>query len=347
MRTALLVACAVLAASAARADVLRLHWRGVAVEGTAPARLDKATDLHLGIAIKQLGTELAKAAPFDADGGARCVFRAARVADCVVEVVHASDGLRAERRAQVPYHDADDLAESLALMVADMLQTDLRDIVSPPPGPDPSGRSPTERAGSTDGEQRAPASTDGRTPSSRHGGAVATRAHAARRSLGPTAISVEVGPTAVIGFAGDPVLGGVQVRSLWSAGPLRLGGSLSIAGRAFSSQGFDLGLSRFFLGPRLGAGVRRGRIDFDATVGPALWIVGVDAHVTDGQHTLVTGAVVGGVRLAVQLWGALAAVAGADAACAFSREQVLAGSTPLAAFDLGSLEVTLALAYHR
>src|SRR5205085_9374542 len=88
------------------------------------------------VALRQLGLKLVSLPPSSAEASATCVFVTPRLARCLVEV-QSSSGTKAERRAQIPFHDAEDLAESLALIVSDMLTTKFPEVVTPPPPPAP------------------------------------------------------------------------------------------------------------------------------------------------------------------------------------------------------------------
>jgi len=122
------------------ADSARVRWRGVTVEGHAPASLQSAAAAHVGVALKQLGSSLVTAPVADVEAAASCAFPSGpRAARCVVQVSRAS-GDRAERRAEIRYRDAEDLAESLALLVSDILLAQFPDVVgapraAPAPGP--------------------------------------------------------------------------------------------------------------------------------------------------------------------------------------------------------------------
>ena len=109
------------AAGVAAADSARVRWRGVAVEGRAPAALQPAVAAHVAVALRSLGSSLVTSGPGDAEAAASCAFpSSAKVARCVVVVqVGRATGGRAERRAEIRYRDAEDLAESLALLVAE------------------------------------------------------------------------------------------------------------------------------------------------------------------------------------------------------------------------------------
>jgi hypothetical protein len=141
VRRSVTLAC-VLFAGAASAESARVRWRGVTVEGRAPAALPSAVAAHVAIALKQLGSTMVTAAPADVDVAARCRFVGARAARCVVQVTRAAGG-KAERRAEIRYRDAEDLAESLALLISDTLTAEFPDIVGahasaptpPPPAP--------------------------------------------------------------------------------------------------------------------------------------------------------------------------------------------------------------------
>ena len=320
---------------------MRLRWRGVAVEGVAPPHLDKATESHIAVALKQLGTELSSSPPIDAEGGADCRFApGGKSASCVVEVVHSSDGLRAERKADVPFHDAEDLAESLALLVADMLQNDLKDIAVPAPRPEPPPPKPKTNENES-GDVNANVNGNANVNANAN---VNVRK---RRALGPSGLVLEIGPSVVVGFTGDPPVYGVLLRGLYAQGLLRVGGALSLTGTELHRGGYDLSFVRLATGPRVGLGIARRRVDFDVVAGPALLLIATDAHITDGTHTHADLAFALGVRLLVVIAAPLALIVGADAAVALSREQVVAGPQQLAEFGLGSLELTLGLAYHR
>lgn len=148
MRLSVTLAC-LLVAGAAAAESARVRWRGVAVEGRAPASLQPAVAAHVGVALKQLGSSLVTAGAFDVEAAASCAFPAsAKVAHCRVVVARAR-GAKAERRAEIRYRDAEDLAESMALLVSDILTADFADIVGgaravnpPAAGPSPLGPSP-------------------------------------------------------------------------------------------------------------------------------------------------------------------------------------------------------------
>jgi hypothetical protein len=150
VRRSVTLAC-VLFAGAASAESARVRWRGVTVEGRAPAALPSAVAAHVAISIKQLGSTMVTTGPADVDVAARCRFVGARAARCVVQVTRAAGG-KAERRAEVRYRDAEDLAESLALLISDTLTAEFPDIVGapraqaptpPPPAPPTPPPAPT------------------------------------------------------------------------------------------------------------------------------------------------------------------------------------------------------------
>src|SRR5688572_422377 len=122
-------------AGPATAEVRRLRWRGVATDGPAPPRLVQATESHLHVALRHLGIALAAAieASPDAEAGARCSF-VAKVAQCMVEVTERANLQRAERRADIPFRDGEDLGASLALLLSDLVQSDFPGLVQNPAG---------------------------------------------------------------------------------------------------------------------------------------------------------------------------------------------------------------------
>jgi len=347
----------------AGAEVRRLHWRGVFSDGAPPAHLERTTEVHLAVTLKQMGIELAPGVPFDGEAAARCQFSPpARAAKCAVEVVQTSDGLRAERKVELPFRDADDLAESLSLLVSDMLQTDLHELVAPPPVTPPSdgGHDPKNGGGDHANDPRDQAgnggngsgATDGKAASDERAAQLArarlAKARKARRASGPpvpSQVIVEVGPSLALGFTGEPLLAGGLLRVMWARGLLRVGGALSMTGTATERGGYDLTFFRLFTGPRVGLGVTRRRLDFDLSVGPALSVLATDAHVTDGTHALATLAFVAGVRLSLLLTQKVALQLGLDVSVAVSRESVRAGTHTLVDFDLGTAEISVGLAY--
>jgi hypothetical protein len=133
-RLAVLVTIASLCLQAAAwAEGRRVRWRGLAIEGRAPAQLGGAAAQHVAVALRQLGLQMVSASPAAAEVSASCVFvPAAKVARCLVEV-QSSAGGRGQRRAEIPFHDAEDLAESLALMVSDTVNSDFPDMRASPP----------------------------------------------------------------------------------------------------------------------------------------------------------------------------------------------------------------------
>jgi hypothetical protein len=327
-----LLGCAVIcAALSAQAEVMRLRWRGVQATGPAPAKLDRAVELHLAIALKQLGTELATAPPVDAEASARCVFTG-KTAGCLVEVMRPADGVHVERKQEIPFRDADDLAESLSLLVTELISTELREIVTPrepepkpaPPVKPPEPPKPSPRVEAPPEEPK-----------------VVVR----KRPPVPSHGLLEIGPTVAVGFAGEPVLGGAVVRGGWARGVLRVGGTLSITGTSDHRSGYSFSYVRFLTGPRVGAGFDSRRVEGDLTAGPALYVLSIDAGAA-GKHTLTSFAGMVGARLGVRLSAAIQLALTVDAAVAAHQEQVQApdGST-VSQFGLGSLEVALTLAY--
>jgi outer membrane biosynthesis protein TonB len=116
---------------AAEAGGARVRWRGVSVDGHGPARLQSAAAAHVAVALRQLGSTLTVTAPADAEAQASCLFVGnKRVARCLVEVSGAGK-TRAQRRAEIPYRDAEDLAESLSLLVSDVLTAEFPDVLAP------------------------------------------------------------------------------------------------------------------------------------------------------------------------------------------------------------------------
>jgi hypothetical protein len=107
-------------------------------------------------------------APADAEAQARCAFGAARLARCVVEVTGAAG--RSQRRAEIPYRDAEDLAESLALLVSDVLTADFPNIVGRAPARPPRAKPPVHAPG-----REPPSAANGPPPAPNAGDAGAGR----------------------------------------------------------------------------------------------------------------------------------------------------------------------------
>jgi hypothetical protein len=133
VRLEVMLAC-LFVAGAASADSARVRWRGVTVEGKPPASLQPAAAAHVAVALRQLGSTVVTAVRADVDASATCRFGAGRAARCVVVVARAAGG-RAERRAEIRYRDAEDLAESLSLLVSDILTSEFPDVVGARPTP--------------------------------------------------------------------------------------------------------------------------------------------------------------------------------------------------------------------
>jgi hypothetical protein len=167
------------------------------------------------------------------------------------------------------------------------------------------------------------------------------------KPLGPSRLFVELGAVAVVGFTGEPALFGASLRTLWASGPLRAGGILSVAGANTQTEGWDLTFTRLLTGPRVGAGLRRGRVDLDLTAGPALYVLGTDAHIKDGTHSFAAFAFTAGGHLSISVHPQVAVHLGVDVIATLTEGRVMAGERLITAFSHGSAEITLGLAYHR
>ncbi|HEX6836525.1 MAG TPA: hypothetical protein VF334_08120, partial [Polyangia bacterium] len=146
-RSAVTLVCLLWGAVAA-AGSARVRWRGVAVEGRTPPALQAAVAAHVAVALRSLGSTVVTSEPEDAEAAAFCAFpSSAKVARCRV-VVKVGSAAKAERRAEIRYRDAEDLAESLALLVSDILTSEFPDIVGgthaapPPQNPPPQNPPP-------------------------------------------------------------------------------------------------------------------------------------------------------------------------------------------------------------
>ncbi len=147
-RSAVALVCLLWGAVAA-AGSARVRWRGLVVEGHMPPALGAAVQAHVAVALRSLGSTLVTSEPQDAEAAASCAFpSSAKVARCVV-VVKVGTAAKAERHAEIRYRDAEDLAESLALLVSDILTSEFPDIVggahaTPPPSPPPPNPPPPQ-----------------------------------------------------------------------------------------------------------------------------------------------------------------------------------------------------------
>jgi hypothetical protein len=340
-------------AATAHAGVTRMRWRGVGVDGAAPARLEAATQQHLAVALRPSGVTLVPSPPFDAEAWARCAFPTVKLARCDASVVAGE--LRADRRADIPFRDVEDLAESLALLVSGMLQSEIGDLApieepeEPPMRPTVPAPAPA-RAPALEGvPAKAPAPAIAKAPAPAIAKAPATATATATttarsRSRGQALLSI--GPSFAIGLASDPTLYGAQLRAFWSA-PffLRAGGTLTLEGTDTTRATYDLSFFRLVAAVRLGAGLTVGRVDVGLTLGPAWLYLHGDAH--GASRDLHSFAVVGGPHLAISLTHALALAAGLDVLFSQTDEKVRAGASEIAAFGHWSLDLAFALVYRR
>jgi hypothetical protein len=371
----LVVAARAFAADAPRAT--RIRWLGVTTVGRAgktfannfERTLEKASAAHLAVALRQLGLSMVSLPPSAAEASAECSF-ATRVARCrvTVQASGTTAAPHAERRAAIPFHDAEDLAESLALLVSDMLTTQLPEVLQPPPPEkvadktnearvDEAARAQAEEAAqerAAEAERRAAEAERQRAAAE----ARAQKAELARQAAydaraggtapprySPAHVLVEAAVAGVFTFgAANPTVGGARVRVLWEGGPLRAGGTLSLGGSSQSADGYSIGWFRGLVAPRVGAGLRRGRVVFDATAGPGLLVAYADAHAA-GQHALVSLAFVVGPALGIALGHGLALSLGADLQVAVTDEKVESGTTVVAGLSRVALEGWLGLSW--
>jgi hypothetical protein len=358
------LAC-LLVGGVAFADGARIRWRGVAIEGRAPPSLAAATAAHVAVAVKQLGSALVTVPPASVDAAASCVF-VGRLARCKVGIASPAGG-KAERRAEIRYHDAEDLAESLALLVSDILAAEFPDVVGakaqqppppqpPPPQPPPPQPPPPDekaRAAHEAEMQRQLALVEKMQREAEERARVAEeRARRVVEAPKPAPrpppekrLAIEIGADGVFGLgSANPTLGGGAARLTWSRAFLRIGSSLSLTGIRQTLQGHDLSFFRALVAARAGFGVRGRSVDFDLTAGPALLVLVDDAH-AEGRHAVASLAFVVGPRLALTLSGRLALLVGADLDVAVTDEKVLVGDLRLAQFSRAAVEVTLGLAW--
>jgi len=328
----------------------RLRWRGVLVEGKAPPRLEEAARAEVVVALRPLDVEVVEKGAADEEGGAKCVFSTekAGAAQCAVEVVRKADGGRAERKAEIPFSNADDLARSLALLLADTLQMDLPNVV-PEHTVVGENEIPDEHANQHARENENPRA-NARENENANAKPKAKPNDGKIEKVAPpfpaARLFVDAGPSVAFGFSGEPLMYGATVRATQSIGPLRVGGMISLTGNRDYRSGFQLSFLRVVTGPRGGFGFQAGRVSFDASLGPALFLVAMDAQ-PGGHHNLVTAAACLGARLAVALAKPVALALSADGVLTFTEGFIDAGPNRVADFGRFSLEVSLSLAYRR
>jgi hypothetical protein len=331
-----------LVAQAAAAAPARFGWRALSVvDGHAPPRIESAMASHLAVVLRPLGFSVVDAGPFDAQGGASCAFEATG-ARCLIEVVRVSDKLRAERRSVIPFRDAEDLAESLALLIADTLQVELGHVPGSEPGSHEPEPPPTVRTPPPDIHLVLPPTVKPKPP------AIAQPKPSPPQ---PGRTIAEAGFSTVFGVASQPVaLVGGELRVLYAGGAgLRAGGMAQLVGTTVTTNGYHLGIVRTLLAPVAGAGFRRGRYELDVVGGPALILRTVDAHVASGQHTFYDFDFMATARGAVILGRGIALSLAVTVDVARREEDVDVGSpaTRLTSFGPWSIAVGLGLGYRR
>ena len=129
VRRLVTLAC-LLVAGRALADGARVRWSGVAGDGHAPATLEKASAAHIAVALKQLGLDHGHAAA----GLGRRVGQLHLSPRHIGALSRRGAGVGRRARAEtrgIPFHDAEDLAESLALIVADVLTAQFPEVLAP------------------------------------------------------------------------------------------------------------------------------------------------------------------------------------------------------------------------
>jgi hypothetical protein len=345
VRRQVLVAALVLVPALAWGERGRFRWRGVTAAsdgGKAPARLDAAAQAEVVVALRPLGVEVVDKGAADAEGTARCAFPTGKPAQCAVEVLRYADGVHAERRAEIPYRDADDLARSLALLLADTLQMDLPSLSAEPQPEEPQPEKPPRQKASDRSHSEQPPEKTGDHPPEKP----PTKIEKPSPPFPIAKLFIDVGPTLAIGFSGEPLLYGAQARASWVMGPLRVGGVLSMTGNRDVRDGFELSFLRVVTGPRGGVGFQSGRLAFDASLGPALFVLSTDAQ-PGGHHTLVAAAACLGARLAIALAKPVALALSADGTLMFTEGFIDAGPVRVADFGRLSLEVAISLSYRR
>jgi hypothetical protein len=356
-------------AQGARSD-LRVHWAGVAATGRAPKGLSQKMVTQLGISVQPLGLRLGPGGS-NLDASARCDFARAGSASCMVEVRDRSAQRHAEHRADIPYRDVDDFAQTLSLMVVDALVVDLRvvdpgaappppPVEEPPPAPTPSKDATPPKVDGDATPTRTPEPPPPAPPEKKSPEVARQEEHRIVRAApspppraivatapaerSPARLALSVGPTLALDTADAPMLYGVDARLVWSRGPFELGGAVALAGATQSEAGYDLSFLRVAVGPRVGLLLRSGRWIADVSAGPALLMLRTSAQPGE-THTLEAFAGVVGTSGQVAISQSLGLQLGVDALLPASRERVVVGQSAVAEFGLVSVGISLALLY--
>jgi hypothetical protein len=314
-----------------------VRWRGLALEGAslgmdarAVARAQAVTATQVAISVKQLGWERvsAEGSAADAEADARCARAGAKIR-CTVRVVELGEPrTTVERALDLDDGDGETIAQMVALVVTDLLARGERAERVVPPQPREPAPPPVAAGPLPPPKSSAPSVSVTKAPI----------------LVGPTRFAVGIEGQVAFGFSGEPILGGVGVRGTWGKSALRAGGLISIVGGGARLGGYDLSFVRVALGPRVGAGWRRGRIGLDCDFGPHLVVLSAQAGGV-GAHTMVTGAAAGGLQALVRIVGGFAVWARVEGQVAFSRLRVIVGDSEVGRFDLGALGLGIGVGY--
>ena len=328
---------------------VRVYWAGVSTSGKAPRALQEKVLTQLGISVGPLGLRLGPAGS-SVEASARCDFAGER-ASCLVSVLDRSAQRRADRRAEIPYRDADDFAQTLALMVVDALVVDLR-VVDPGAAPPavPAEAEPTKDTPAEKPPETPPPPVPAPVPVAPPKPVPEVRAAPAPTAIAPVTpsepgrIVLSLGPALAIDSDAAPALYGVDMRLLWSRRWLLVGGALKLAGTSTTEKGYGLDFLRTVAGPRLGLVTRHGGLSADFSAGPGLLVISTNAQ-PGGSHTLTAFAGMAGVSASYAFSRSFGLQLAVDEILPATRQRITAGPTQVAEFGLLSLEVSFSLAY--
>jgi hypothetical protein len=217
-----------LASAAARADG-QVRWKGLTIEGgSAPVDLEEKLRVYLPVALRQLNLELTSGDAFVAEASVGCQFEggAAR-AHCVVRA-RSDSGREAQRGREVRYQVGEDLAQSIALLVADALVVDLQ---TGRLGPLPPGARPRSHAVVPEPARLAPEPPPAPTPTPpveepvTERGALSMQPPLEPPSSPAARAFIFAGGGASAGLQGAPSLWGGSVEILRALGPWLLVGA--------------------------------------------------------------------------------------------------------------------------
>lgn len=324
-----MVVALVLAVPAQAADK-RLRWGGLSVHGSAPSQLESAITVHLELVLRELGARPVAEPPFDLEARATCWFQSDNPSErnrarCVVETEELTTHRRGRREALIPFGDQEDLAQSVALLLASSLQRDLGytldwTLAESAPETTPA---PALSVGAM--EQTAKSSTP--------------------RVRASSDLLLDIAPVLVLGATGEPPLYGGAVRVLFAGyRSLRLGGWLSLSGSDVRPLDYHVSFLRTILGLRLGAGFRRSRVMGELMATPSLMVLHTDAH-GDGASSWAAFALGAESGLSVRLSRRIGVRLGLAFLWSTREQRVVTASSPVVSIGAFSFELSMGFSF--